>query len=131
VRKFKQSQGEEVLEPTSGCPFDPLTRAEACLALGLDLDLTWEDQAEPCFPDDVTARAREAIGAVMAQHAPGNVVIVTHGDILNRYLPELPGVPGVGVYAPKECGFAVVKAPHGEIANEEAIVEKHRLDSLM
>jgi hypothetical protein len=67
----------------------------------------------------------------MQEHAPRNVVLVTHGDILNRYLPELPAVPGVGLYAPQEAGFAVLQAPHGQVALEEAILEKHRLDSLM
>ena len=86
----------------------------------------------PIQPNNQTRPLGEqAVTAIVTQHAPANVAIVTHGDLLNRYLPELPGVPGVGVYAPKECGFAVVRAPHGEVALEEAIVEKHRLDSLI
>ena len=79
----------------------------------------------------MTARAQAAVQDIIESHGSENVVLVTHGDILNRYLPELPAVPGVGLYAPKEAGFAVIEGPHGAIAVEESIIGKHRLDSLM
>lgn len=44
----------------------------------------------------------------------GDVLIITHSDTYNRYVPELPGVPGVGSSKLEEAGWAIFKPPSKE-----------------
>ena len=41
----------------------------------------------------------------------GDVLIITHGDTYNRYVPELPWVPDVGSSKLEEAGWAIFEPP--------------------
>ena len=65
------------------------------------------------------------------------VLLVTHGGVINRYLPELPGVPGIGVFYADEAGFAVIHCPPGGLASmpprvtdAAAVASTHRVNRM-
>jgi len=97
-------------------PITLMTRAEAEF-LTIPLALTWDRDAHPLVSygvDDIGGR----VAAAVAEHAvgEGSALLVTHGDVVNRYLPALfegPDADDVGRYAVDECGWAIVRGPFG------------------
>ena len=89
----------------------------------------WDREVgKPTRPDAVTQRAGTAIAA-MAPAADGqNILVVTHGDLFNAYMPEL--FDGIGKYKAEYAGLAVLRPPHGKRATEEAIMETFRVEQL-
>jgi len=91
----------------------------------------WErDMNVPSDPDDLSARLAAVpsiAGAVAGEN--GNVLLVTHGDLVNRYLPTL--FDDVGKYAADVAGWAVVQGPHkGKVERDEDILATHRIASM-
>ena len=60
--------------------------------------------------------------------------MVTHGDLINVFLPRLEGVEGVSAYKAEVAGFVVVLVPaDGALparvaAGGESIVARHRVE---
>eukprot|EP00928_Gymnodinium_smaydae_P038881 TRINITY_DN26704_c0_g1_i1.p1 TRINITY_DN26704_c0_g1~~TRINITY_DN26704_c0_g1_i1.p1 ORF type:complete len:256 (-),score=28.56 TRINITY_DN26704_c0_g1_i1:178-882(-) len=108
---------------------DYLTEDQAKEALNLEgAVLAWDRSANvPKDPDDLTSRVGGAIPAIMA--SGGNVLIVTHGDLFNAYLPEL--FDGIGKFKADVAGWAAIRGPHGaRVLEETAILETHRVETL-
>eukprot|EP01062_Namystynia_karyoxenos_P074564 TRINITY_DN7150_c0_g1_i1.p2 TRINITY_DN7150_c0_g1~~TRINITY_DN7150_c0_g1_i1.p2 ORF type:complete len:437 (+),score=98.75 TRINITY_DN7150_c0_g1_i1:89-1312(+) len=63
----------------------------------------------------------------------GGAVLVTHGDLVNTYLPELD--PGVGRYKADEGGWAALRPPVGQlwpdrVPDNSWIICVHRLETM-
>ena len=62
------------------------------------------------------------------------MLLVTHGDLINAFLPGLEGEEGVGAYKAEVAGFAVVRVsaggalPSRVAAGGESIVARHRVE---
>jgi hypothetical protein len=99
-----------------------------------EIRLAWDRDAnvpgEGGAPDDLQERCLQAFADIAQAHAPDNALVVTHGDLFNRYMPEL--FDGIGRYACEEAGYAVVRAPHthGARVEEAALQETHRVTTM-
>ena len=82
-----------------------------------------------CDVEHLGARVGEALPAIMARACGRAVVVVTHGDVFNAYLPEL--VDGVGKFKADVAGWAAIAGPFGpRVLDDAAILEMHRVDTL-
>ena len=115
-------------------PITLLPREEAKREVGENVELVWDehDDAYDAYPpadgfDDVQKRASVALSELAASVAGVNVLAITHGDIVNMFLPEIVGI-GIGRFKADEAGFAVTKGPFGQrISSDEQILELHRV----
>ena len=85
--------------------------------------------AEPATPlqNVIVSRVGAAIPAAAASGK--NVLIMTHGDLFNAYLPEL--CEGLGKYRADVAGWAAIKGPHGaRVVEDASILEMHRVELL-
>ena len=125
-----------------GKPFSYLSREEADAAVaecseGRVVIRRWRrEEGVPSLPDDVARRVGAAVPAIVRAHAgaAAGVLLVTHGDLINAFLPGLEGDEGVGAYKAEVAGFAVVRVPaDGALpsrvaAGGESIVARHRVE---
>eukprot|EP01062_Namystynia_karyoxenos_P032762 TRINITY_DN2413_c0_g1_i1.p1 TRINITY_DN2413_c0_g1~~TRINITY_DN2413_c0_g1_i1.p1 ORF type:complete len:546 (+),score=124.15 TRINITY_DN2413_c0_g1_i1:85-1638(+) len=120
------------------------TRADAEAALGPGLTLKWPQGGDrlPALQqdDDITARVARAIPEIAArlhsslQPPGGCVLMVTHGDLINNYLPELaPGV-GIGAYRAQEAGFSLIREGESgfppRVEDDAGIIASHGVERM-
>ena len=80
--------------------------------------------------DNVEKRASVAFSDLASSVAGVNVLAITHGDLVNRYLPEIVGI-GVGRFKAETAGFAVTKGPFGQrITSDAQLIELHRVSEM-
>lgn len=121
-----------------GKPFSYLTRQQAEDAVaehgsGVRLGPWAREESVPVAPDRIVHRVSVGIPAIFKAAASGgarSVLLMTHGDIVNTYLPEL--FEGIGAYRSEEAGFAVIKLAGeggilpGRLSDNSDILALHR-----
>ena len=91
-----------------------LSHENAAKCVGSNIDLIWDREGggyPPDYPaaDNLSRRVMDVIPSIAAQCNDKNVLIVTHGDIVNTYLPELAPGLGIGAFAADVAGWAVLR----------------------
>ena len=113
-----------------------LSHENAAKCVGSNIDLIWDREGggyPPDYPaaDNLSRRVLDVIPSIAAQCNDKNVLIVTHGDIVNAYLPELAPGLGIGAFAADVAGWAVLRGPHAtRVASVESILEMYRIERL-
>eukprot|EP01060_Flectonema_neradi_P033561 TRINITY_DN5669_c0_g1_i1.p1 TRINITY_DN5669_c0_g1~~TRINITY_DN5669_c0_g1_i1.p1 ORF type:complete len:875 (+),score=205.88 TRINITY_DN5669_c0_g1_i1:254-2878(+) len=82
---------------------------------------------------DITGLLRRVATAIptIADSVKGqNTLLVTHGDICNRYLPEADYMPDYSYLKLHESGFVTIGPPYYGRARPEDIIEEYRTDQM-
>eukprot|EP01063_Lacrimia_lanifica_P007436 TRINITY_DN1472_c0_g1_i2.p1 TRINITY_DN1472_c0_g1~~TRINITY_DN1472_c0_g1_i2.p1 ORF type:complete len:729 (+),score=206.12 TRINITY_DN1472_c0_g1_i2:51-2189(+) len=117
----------------AGLPFappTPLPAAEVQAALGEQVRAgRWERRRiDESDNTGFLRRVQEAVPAIAAQHPTESVLLVTHGDIANRYLPEAEYIEEYSYMKLHEAGFVALKPPHKSRSVDADILGKHRVE---
>eukprot|EP01064_Diplonema_japonicum_P031919 TRINITY_DN586_c0_g2_i2.p1 TRINITY_DN586_c0_g2~~TRINITY_DN586_c0_g2_i2.p1 ORF type:complete len:477 (+),score=125.69 TRINITY_DN586_c0_g2_i2:1249-2679(+) len=75
-------------------------------------------------------RVTTAVPEICNKYGPTNVLLVSHGDIANRWLPEAEYIEEYSYLKLHEAGFVVLKGPHSKRSTEENILEQWRTESM-
>ncbi|KAJ9471452.1 hypothetical protein DIPPA_05231 [Diplonema papillatum] len=84
-------------------------------------------------PEDtycVAERVQSVMASIISDASAANTLVVTHGDIANRYLPESDFIPEYSSIRLEENGFVAIRQPIGDRAIQQDIIEQHLTESL-
>lgn len=121
-----------------GCLIDLMSHEQAAAAAGDGVRVVWPDRTGMGTTDgDTVSRTKRAIPRLCDERrGPGTVLLVTHGDLMNQYLPHWePGNEmaemGVGRFTPKEAGWMLLRVPSSgarRVAEDADIVAQHSIE---
>ncbi|KAJ9436566.1 hypothetical protein DIPPA_35644 [Diplonema papillatum] len=75
-------------------------------------------------------RVATTVPSLAKKYSRQNVLLVTHGDIANRYLPEATFIEEYSYLKLHEAGYVALKAPHSTRSTEDAILEQFRSEHM-
>eukprot|EP01062_Namystynia_karyoxenos_P030175 TRINITY_DN2255_c0_g1_i1.p1 TRINITY_DN2255_c0_g1~~TRINITY_DN2255_c0_g1_i1.p1 ORF type:complete len:847 (+),score=243.94 TRINITY_DN2255_c0_g1_i1:87-2543(+) len=118
-----------------------LSDAEAKAAVGPGVSLQWPGRTGRASSESVQRRVEREIPRMWNEHCRrsgamgGTLVLVTHGDVVNSYLPPIEGVPDIGRYTAEEAGWALLRlgqstAAPKRVTTDDRIVQTHRVSTL-
>ena len=74
-------------------------------------------------------RVHKAISSIIKSNPSSTTLIITHGDIANRWLPEADYMPEYSYLRLHEAGYVVLKASNQRSTSSD-IIEVHRTEAM-